>query len=310
MRALLTGGSGMLGSALRRLNVGDSLEIVAPTRSELDLTDAAAVRAYLARDRFDLVVHAAAKVGGISANIADPAGFLQENIALNLAVIGGAAEAGVPQLLNIGSSCMYPKDYRQPLVETDILKAPLEPTNEGYALAKIVAARHCEYLSASGSLAYRTLIPCNLYGPGDSYAPDHSHLVASIIAKLHSAKRTGSSVVEIWGDGTARREFLYVDDLARWLLSLTDARIRGLPPYLNVGYGADLNVADYYRVAAALIGYDGEFSFDLSKPVGMRQKLMDSSLARSFGWAPETPVETGIARAYQSYLAIAGSIDA
>jgi GDP-L-fucose synthase len=311
MRVLLTGGSGMLGSALRRANAGGEgrLDIVAPTRAELDLTDAPAVRAHMAGERYDLVIHAAAKVGGIGANIADPAGFLQQNIGLSLAVIGGAMETGIPRLLNIGSSCMYPKDYRQPLLEADILQGALEPTNEGYALAKIVAARYCEYLSAGGALAYRTLIPSNLYGPGDTYSPDRSHLVASIIAKLHSARRARSPAVEIWGDGTARREFLYVDDLARWIVGLTAARIDALPPYLNLGYGADLEVADYYRTAARVMGYEGDFAFDLGKPMGMRQKLMDSSLAGGFGWAPATPIEEGIARAYQSYLARAGSID-
>jgi GDP-L-fucose synthase len=311
MRILLTGGSGMLGSALRRLNREYGRhDLVAPTRSELDLSDAAAVRTYLARERFDLIIHCAAKVGGIGANIADPAGFLKDNIALNIALIGEAAEARVPRLLNIGSSCMYPRDHRQPLVESDILTGPLEPTNEGYALAKIVAARHCEYLSSSGSFAYRTLIPCNLYGPGDNYAPACSHLVAGIIAKVHSAKQAQKPVVEIWGDGRARREFLYVDDLARWILGLSIDRISELPHHLNLGYGSDLSVADYYRVAADVIGFDGDFSFDLSKPTGMRQKLMDSSLASAFGWVAETSLEEGIARAYRAFLSDYGGPDA
>lgn len=306
MRVLLTGGNGMLGSAILRQNSrSDGLfKIVAPGRKELDLTDYAAVHAFFRRNSFDMVIHAAAKVGGIAANVADPANYLSQNLALNLAVIEGAASSGVPHLLNIGSSCMYPKDHRQPLVEGDLLQAPLEPTNEAYALAKIVAARHCDYLSRTGKFSYRTIIPCNLYGPGDNYSPEDSHLVASIIAKTHRAKAERKSTISIWGDGSVRREFLYVEDLSEWIVSKALGNIAGLPPYLNVGQGDDRSVEEYYRIGAEVIGYEGEFVFDSSKPSGMRQKLMDSSLARTdWGWRPNTSVHEGIASAYRAYLA-------
>ncbi len=296
----------MLGSAILQLNdkTGRPLEITAPRRQELDLTDGPAVAGFIRAGRFDLVIHTAAKVGGIAANMADPAGFLAQNLALNLAVIGGSASAGVPRLLNIGSSCMYPRDYRQPLVEDDILQAPLEPTNEGYALAKIVAARHCDYVSQWGERCYRTIIPCNLYGPGDSYSPDHSHLIASIIAKLHVAKTEGARTISIWGDGSARREFLYVDDLAAWIVHKAAPNVAALPQYLNVGEGTDHTVVEYYLAGAAIIGYDGEFTFDPSRPAGMRQKLMDSSRARrEFGWSPSTSLTDGLRQAYEAYLA-------
>lgn len=304
MRILLTGGGGMLGAAIQRLNSASSepLALFAPARGELDCADQSAVAAYFRRHRFDMVIHAAAKVGGIGANIADPVGFLTENLALNLSVIGAAAETGVPQLINIGSSCMYPKDYRQPLVEEDLLQGPLEPTNEGYALAKIAAARHCDYLAAASGLAYRTLVACNLYGPNDSYSAARSHLVASIIAKTHDAKQRGAPAISIWGDGSVRREFLFVDDLARWILLRARQGISELPQYLNVGAGTDYSVLDYYRTAAEVIGFAGQFEFDESKPTGMQQKLMDSSRARSFGWQPTTSLREGLHQTYIAFL--------
>lgn len=302
---LLTGGRGMLGAAIQRANdrAGSPLTLIAPPRSELDLNDGAEVDTYVKKVKPDLIIHAAAKVGGIAANIADPSAFLADNIRINLAVIGAAFANDVPQLLNIGSSCMYPKDHRQPLVEDDVLTAALEPTNEGYALAKIVAARHCSYLSSSYPLSYRTIIPCNLYGPGDTYEPNLSHLVASVIAKVHAAKMAQGKTVEIWGDGTARREFLYVDDLADWIVTNATNGVGGLPQLLNLGAGEDHSVEEYYRRAAEVVGYSGDFIFDPSKPVGMKQKLMDSTTATlRHDWVPGTSLQTGIANAYEDFL--------
>lgn len=295
----------MLGAAIVRANeaAGRPVELLTPTRKDLDLTDRSAVATFIDEYGPDTVIHAAAKVGGIAANIADPVGFLTNNLALNLSVIQAAAAGRVGRFLNIGSSCMYPRDYRQPLVEGDILKASLEPTNEGYALSKIVATRHCTYLAQERQLEYRTIVPCNLYGPGDSYSVGHSHLIASIIAKLYEAKADGRSTVEIWGDGTARREFLYVDDLAGWIIERAAGEVGALPDILNVGAGKDHSVEDYYRMAANVIGYHGDFIFDMSKPVGMRQKLIDSSVASDHhGWTPTTTLANGIATAYAAYL--------
>ncbi len=303
MRIWITGGGGMLGAAVRRTAQARGRdELLAPRSAQLDLRDRSAVRAFLAGERIDMVIHAAARVGGIAANMADMSGFLTDNLEINLNLIAECATAGIPKLLNIGSSCMYPKDYRQPLVESDLLAAPLEPTNEGYALAKIVAARHCDYLAAQRGLSYRTIIPCNLYGPGDNFSPAHGHLIASIIRKIDEAMRKGAESVEIWGDGSARREFLFTEDLAEWIVTHAIEKIDALPQYLNTGYGSDHSVLDYYRIAAKVMGFTGEFRHDLDRPVGMRQKLIDSRRASDFGWAPATSLENGLAQTYRSYL--------
>lgn len=304
MRVWLTGGNGMVGGTLRRLapDLVPDIEILAPGRNVLDLTDTGAVRGFLADARIDAVLHAAGRVGGIAANLRHMADFLAENLAINLAVIDGARRAGIGTLINFGSSCMYPADYRQPLVEENILAAPLEPTNEGYALAKIAAARHCSYVARETGAAFRTIIPCNLYGPGDHFSLTRGHLVASAIRKTHDAKSAEAANVEIWGDGTARREFLYVDDLAGWVLQHALRRAPDLPQDLNVGFGSDHSVTDYYRAAAKVVGYDGGFQYDPSQPTGMRQKLMSSARAEAFGWRAATSLDKGMAAAYRYFL--------
>lgn len=304
MRVWLTGGNGMVGGALRRLapDLAPDIEIIAPGRDILDLTDPAAVRGFLADTRIDAVIHAAGRVGGIAANLRDMAGFLAENLAINLAVIEGARRAGIGTLINFGSSCMYPVNHRQPLIEEDILASPLEPTNEGYALAKIAAARHCAYIARETGAAFRTIIPCNLYGPGDHFSLTRGHLVASAIRKTHDAKLAKASNVEIWGDGTARREFLYVDDLAGWVLQQALQRARDLPQDLNVGFGDDFSVTDYYRMAAKVVGYEGDFQYAPSRPTGMQQKLMSSARAEAFGWRAVTSLDEGMAAAYRYFL--------
>ena len=197
---------------------------------------------------------------------------------------------------------MYPRDYRQPLVESDMLAAPPEPTNEGYAIAKIAGSKLCEYASREFGLTYRTIVPSNLYGPKDDYDSGKSHLVAAALSKMHRAKLAGEPTVEIWGDGTARREFTYVEDLAAWLVSNIGS-MGEWPAMMNVGCGYDHSVTELYEIARKVVGYDGDFVYDTTQPAGMRQKLMDSSVAKSFGWEPATDIATGMARAYDVYLA-------
>lgn len=299
---LLTGGAGMVGRNLQESAAVAGWRILAPTRGELDLRDYRACAQYFATAGADVVVHAAGRVGGIAANVADPVGFLVENVDLGRNVILAASEAGIPRLLNLASSCMYPADVDVPLREDMLLTGPLEPTNEGYALAKIYAAKLCEYVSrAIPGRAYRTIVPCNLYGRHDDFDPTSSHLVPAIVRKVHEARVSGAKEVEIWGDGRARREFMYAGDLAEFLC-LALERFDALPPLMNVGVGDDLTIDEYYATAADVIGWHGTFRHDPTRPVGMRRKLTDVTRLREFGWRPRTDLRTGIAATHRYFL--------
>jgi GDP-L-fucose synthase len=304
MKVLITGAAGMLGSAL--LRTFESLEnhdVLPLTRADLDLRSKSDFEKQLRDFAPDLVIHAAAKVGGIQANISHPVEFLADNLQMDSNIITTSLANGVENLLYIGSSCMYPRDYRQPLVEADILQAPLEPTNEGYAIAKIAGAKLCEYASRSLDVNYKTIIPSNLYGPGDNFNPGSSHLLASVIRKVHEAKLNHSNDIEVWGSGNARREFTYIDDLSEWIAGRAP-NLKELPPVLNVGIGVDYSINEFYQTALESIGVFAELKHDLTKPEGMQSKLMDSTLAReSFGWSPKTDLNTGIAKTYQWFLA-------
>jgi GDP-L-fucose synthase len=304
MRVALTGGRGMLATAVAEAwsEAHPDDEVVRLSRDDADLRDAAATRELLERVQPELLIHAAARVGGIAANMADPTGFLMDNVLLDSSVLHASLELGVPKLIYVGSSCMYPKDYRQPLVESDMLAAPLEPTNEGYALAKIVSARFCAYATAQYGVDYKVIVPSNLYGPGDDYATGRSHLVAAAIAKTDRARADGVDHVEVWGDGTARREFTYVGDVADWLVRAVGS-MHEWPDMLNVGAGVDHSVLDFYRAAARVTGFDGRFELQPDKPAGMQMKLMDSSAAAAWGWRPTTSLEDGMQRAYAAYRA-------
>lgn len=292
----------MVGRNVRDLAAARGLDVASPLRSEVDLSDRPAVAACIRRVAPRIVIHAAGRVGGIEANIREPAAFLDENLEMGRNVVLAAREVGVPRLLNLGSSCMYPKDPGRPLREGDLLSGPLEPTNEGYAIAKIAVQRLAAYVSAEDPrLRYKTLIPCNLYGRYDTFDPARSHLAAAAIHKLHRAKVAGASGVTIWGDGTARREFLYAGDLADAILAAVD-RFDTLPPVMNVGAGIDHTVDDYYRLAADVVGYRGGFDHDTARPTGMQHKLMDTALAGAWGWRPSTALRDGLAATYAWYL--------
>lgn len=303
MRIFLTGGNGMLGRSVRRIanNMFPDLHIIAPTRSELDLSNSDAVSVFLAKQDFDVVIHSAALVGGIAANIARPIDFLVQNLRINDNVIMGAHAANIPNLLFLGSSCMYPKDFRQPLTETDLLAAPLEPTNEGYALSKITAAKLCDYISREPNRAYRTLVPCNLFGTDDHFGSEASHLLAAIVTKVVDAQAANENEITIWGSGKARREFLFVDDLVTFVLN-NISRINEFPSTMNVGYGTDHSVKEYYELVADIAKFQTTFKYDTTKPEGMMQKLMDSSLAtEKFEWSPKTSLKDAIGRVIDAY---------
>jgi nucleoside-diphosphate-sugar epimerase len=284
----------MVGRNVRETRGADRLDLLAPSRSRLDLFDYEGTRAYLSSERPEIVIHAAGRVGGIEANRLANGTFLAENLLMGLNLLQACAELGIPRVINLGSSCMYPRDIDEPLTEEMILTAPLEPTNEGYGLAKISVAKLAEFISLERpELSYKTVIPSNLYGPWDHFDSGRSHLVPGAIRKIHDAVTSGGRTVEIWGDGTARREFLFAPDLAAFLVDAVD-RFNELPSPLNVGLGVDYSVLEYYQLIAEILGFDGEFVFNRDRPVGMKRKLLDSSRARAWGWAPRHSLSQGL----------------
>lgn len=304
MKILVTGANGMVGKNLLEHPALARFEVFAPLRAELDLFDAAAVTAYLRRIQPDLVIHTAGKVGGIQANIREPVRFLLENLDMGRNIVWAARQAGVKRLLNLGSSCMYPRHAPNPLREEAILTGELEPTNEGYALAKVTVARLCQYISHQDpEYQYKTLLPCNLYGRWDKFDPAHSHLIPAILHKLHQAVATGQQEVEIWGDGTARREFMCAADLADCLVTAIE-RFASLPPLMNVGLGRDYTINEYYAAAAAVVGYRGTFVHDLTKPVGMKQKWVDIEKLAQWGWRANISLHDGLAATYDFYCSM------
>lgn len=301
-KILLTGGGGMVGHNVLEHPAISTFDILAPRSDELDLRDFNAVSTYIAKHEPEMIIHAAGKVGGIQANMREPVSFLLDNLDMGRNIVWAARQAGIKRLLNLGSSCMYPRNHTEPLREELVLKGELEPTNEGYALAKVVTARLCEYITREdASYQYKTLIPCNLYGRHDKFDPVHSHLVPAIIHKVHQAKQSGQQTVEIWGDGTARREFMYAGDLADAVFrAITD--FDSLPPYMNIGLGRDSTINEYYQAAAEVMGYTGTFVHDLSKPVGMARKLVSIDKQIAWGWVATSDLHTGIERTYDFYL--------
>jgi GDP-L-fucose synthase len=240
-------------------------------------------------------------VGGIQANINNPIAFLLDNLKMGTDLIHSSFKIGIPYFINIASSCMYPKDAKNPLNEEMILSGKLEPTNEGYALAKTISTRLCEYISNKDiRKVYRTIIPCNLYGRFDKFNPKHSHLLPAIIRKIHNAQINGEQEISIWGDGNARREFMYCKDLADFIF-FTIEHLDKIPQNINVGIGHDYSITEYYKAVARVIGYKGKFTYDLSKPVGMKQKLVDITKINQIGWSNKTSLEDGIRETYNFF---------
>lgn len=302
MKILLTGATGMVGQNILEDRRFHEFQIVAPRRAELDLFNAEQVEQYIKSTQPDFVIHCAGRVGGIQANIAHPVDFLVENLDINRNVILGSYRSGVKSLINIGSSCMYPHHAKNPLTEDLILKGEPEPTNEGYAIAKITAQRLCSYISRqSPDFLYKTLIPCNLYGRHDKFSPQHSHMVPAVIRKLHEAKVKKITEVDIWGDGTARREFMYSGDLVDCIYQAIHD-FPNVPDVMNVGLGFDYTVNEYYRAVAEVVGYSGQFVHDLTKPVGMKQKLTSVAIAERWGWKSQTSLTEGLNKTYQFFL--------
>ncbi|MFN5573633.1 MAG: GDP-L-fucose synthase family protein [Bradyrhizobium sp.] len=299
-RVFVAGPRGMVGSALVRRLVRENVALMTVPRSEVDLRDQAAVFAWFARAKPQVVFLAAAKVGGIVANNTLRAEFIYDNLAIATNVIHAAHVNGVEKLMFLGSSCIYPKLAAQPLREDAMLTGALEPTNEPYAIAKIAGIKMVEAYRSQYGADFINVMPTNLYGPGDNYHPEYSHVVAALIRRFHEAKRSDAAEVVVWGTGTPRREFLYVDDMADACLHLM--KTFSAPELVNIGTGEDITIADFARVVAAAVGYRGRISFDPSRPDGTPRKLLDVSRLAALGWRATTPLEEGIRLAYQAFL--------
>ena len=294
MRILVTGGNGMVGKNILEHKKALNYEILAPSSSELNLRDFDSVNKYIQQNKPDIIIHSAGLVGGIQANMARPVDFLVFNLDMGRNIIMAAKENGVKYFLNMASSCMYPREAQNPLQEELILKGELEPTNEGYAIAKVVATRLCEYIvKENPELQYKTVIPCNLYGKYDKFSPEHSHMVPAVIKKIYEAKQNNATEIDIWGDGLARREFMYTSDLADFVFYALD-NFEKMPQNINVGLGFDYTINEYYEAIAEAVGFTGKFVHDLSKPIGMKQKLIDDSKLKQFGWQHQTTLKEGI----------------
>ena len=298
----VAGHRGLVGSAIvRRLRAGGYENLLTLTRDRLDLTDQAAAFAFLAAEKPDYLFLAAAKVGGIRANNTHRADFIYQNLAIELNLIEGARRAGVDRLLFLGSSCIYPRDCPQPIREEYLLTGPLEPTNEPYALAKIAGLKLCESFNRQHGTGYVTVMPTNLYGPGDNYDLTGSHVLPALMRKAHEAKRRGDGHLDVWGSGRPRREFLYVDDLAEacvFLMERPDIR-DGL---FNVGTGRDLTIAELAGLILRTVGFKGEPRFDPAQPDGTPQKLLDVGRMSALGWQASTSLEEGLAKTYEDFL--------
>lgn len=311
----VAGHRGMVGGAIvRRLqarkDAGEALELITRTHAELDLTSQAAVRDFMQAEQPDVVILAAAKVGGIHANNTYPADFIYENLMIECNVIHQAFAAGVKTLLQLGSSCIYPKAVPQPMKEDALLTGTLEPTNEPYAVAKIAGIKLCESYNRQHGVDYRSVMPTNLYGPGDNFHPENSHVLPALIRRFHEAARDGVEEVVIWGSGKPMREFLHVDDMAEASLfvleldkDIYEANTQPMLSHINVGTGTDISILDLAHMVAEVTGFKGKISNDPSKPDGTMKKLMDVSRLADMGWRARVDLETGLAETYEWFLA-------
>lgn len=301
-KILLTGSSGMVGSNIVEHKYFHNYQILTPTSSELNLLNYQNVIIYLEKNKPEMIIHAAGIVGGIEANIKYPVKFLVNNMQMGLNILMGAKNKKIKKFINLSSSCMYPKNAKNPLSEDLILTGELETTNEAYALAKLATTKLCEYVSKEDkAFMYKTVIPCNLYGKYDNFNLNSSHMIAGVIKKIFDAKKNNLTSLDIWGDGTARREFMYAADFADFIYYAIE-NFTNMPQNINVGIGTDYSILDYYSKIAEVIGFKGLFNFDLSKPIGMKQKLVDDKRLKEFGWTYQTSLDEGIKNTYKYFI--------
>lgn len=310
-RIYVAGHRGMVGAALQRqLEKDEQVELVTRRHSELDLTDQAAVREFFAAEAIDEVYLAAARVGGIHANNSYPADFIYDNLMIEANVIRGAFDAGITRLLFLGSSCIYPRNVEQPMAESALLTGTLESTNEPYAIAKIAGIKLCESFNRQHGVDYRSVMPTNLYGPGDNFHPENSHVIPAMLRRFHEAAQRGDDEVVVWGTGTPMREFLHVDDMAAasvFVMNLPrdviDANTQPMLSHINVGTGVDCTIRELAETIADVVGFSGELVFDTSKPDGTPRKLMDVQRLGALGWSASIGLRDGLAQTFAWYQA-------
>lgn len=302
MKILLTGANGMVGKNILENENSQKYQFLKPSSSELDLCDKKSVFEYVGNNQPDMIIHCAGYVGGIQANMREPVKFLTANMEMGINILLAAEKFGINKVINLSSSCMYPKDYPGLLEEELILSGPLEPTNEGYALAKISVMKLGEYINREKAKdIVKTIIPCNLYGRWDKFGEHNSHMVPAIIRKIDKANLANDKSVEIWGTGNARREFMYAGDLADFVFFMIKSW-ENVPNLINVGLGFDHSVNDYYKEVAHTLGYEGSFYHDTTKPEGMKQKLVSVKKADALGWKAQTSLREGIKKTYEFYI--------
>lgn len=300
-RIYVAGHRGMVGSAvIRALGSHDVSNVITKTRDELNLCDQSAVNEFFAQERPEVVIFAAAKVGGIHANNTYPAEFIYDNLMMAANTIHAAYQNNTGRFLFLGSTCIYPKLAPQPMPESCLLSGPLEPTNEAYAIAKIGGLKLCEFYRKQYGVMYHSAMPTNLYGPGDNYHPENSHVLPAMIRRFHEAKASGAESVTIWGSGTPRREFLHVDDLAKALIHLV--QLENPPNLVNVGTGSDISIQELAKLVSEIVGFQGKITNDSSKPDGTPVKLTDCSQIHATGWKAEIGLEAGIRQTYACFL--------
>lgn len=309
MKVFVAGHRGMVGGAIARQLHARGDDVIARSRAELDLLDQQSVRAFMAAERPDAVILAAAKVGGIHANNTYPAQFIFENLMMECNVVHEAYQAGVERLLFLGSSCIYPRETEQPMRENALLTGTLEATNEPYAIAKIAGIKLCESYNRQYGTDYRSVMPTNLYGPGDNFHPENSHVLPALLRRFHEAVREGRDEVIIWGAGTPRREFLHVEDMAEGSLFVLDldketysANTEPMLSHINVGLGQDVTIGELAHMIAEITGFEGRIGFDSTKPNGTMRKLMDVSRLEAMGWKAKISLEDGVRQTYRWFL--------
>ena len=296
---LILGASGFVGKNFLSNAEATKYKILSPFSDELDLLNKDEITSYLKRNKPDLIINAAGKVGGILKNIKSQYSFLLENTLINLNLISASKEQKVKNFINLSSSCIYPSNFNKPIKEDDLLTDRLEKTNEGYALSKIIGLKLTEYIN-DDDFKYKTIIPCNLYGPHDNFDTNFGHMIPSVVNKIHNAKVKEHKTVKVWGDGTSKREFMYIKDLGEFIY-FSIKNFERLPNIINVGVGYDYTIKEYYQMISRIIGYDGKFEYDISKPQGMKRKLVDISKLNDLGWTHKYSIEEGLMDTYKFF---------